>query len=486
MERRLPHRYETDDDYARSRPMHVVWEITLACNLKCGHCGSRAGKKRPNELTTAECIDVIRQCARLGTREITLIGGEAYMRPDWLEIIRAIREHGMHCSMQTGGFTLTDDKVRRAKEAGLESAGVSIDGLRDLHDRIRGVPGSYDRCIEALQNLRRHGLPYGVNTQLTAETLPHLRPLLHVIAELGVRNWQIQLTVAMGNAADHPELILQPYELLEVMPFLSDLFDEAFDLGVLIQPGNNIGYFGPYEHKWRVAEEARHWQGCAAGHTGLGIESDGTIKGCPSLATDEYAGGNVREMTIEEIWETTDQLRFARDRAGDELWGFCGTCYYADVCRAGCTWTAHSLFDRAGNNPYCHHRVTELAKHGLRERVEKVADAPGLPFDNGRFDLILEPLDGSGPGERIVPPPARTQRARRVSDRVPPLYPLCRACHQYVKPEEVDCPFCGANVEQAAVEYDEMMAEVRAAADALEEAIVRARAIDNPAAGTAP
>ena len=69
MEARLPHRYETDDDYAHSKPVHVVWEITLACNLKCGHCGSRAGKKRPNELTTAECVDVIRQRARLGTRE---------------------------------------------------------------------------------------------------------------------------------------------------------------------------------------------------------------------------------------------------------------------------------------------------------------------------------------------------------------------------------------------------------------------------------
>ena len=319
MDQPLPGRYATDDDYAHSKPVHVVWEIALACNLKCGHCGSRAGTKRPNELTTAECIDVVRQCARLGTREITLIGGEAYMRADWLEIVQAISDHGMHCSMQTGGYALTDDKVRRAKAAGLKSAGVSIDGLRELHDRIRGVPGSYDRCIDALQNLRRHGIPYGVNTQITAEVMPHLRPLLHVIADFGVRNWQVQLTVAMGNAADHPELILQPYKLLEFMPFFSELYDEALDLGVLIQPGNNIGYFGPYEHKWRVAEEVRHWQGCGAGHTGLGIEADGAIKGCPSLATNPYAGGNVREMTIEEIWETTAALRFARDRTTDDL-----------------------------------------------------------------------------------------------------------------------------------------------------------------------
>ena len=472
MDERLPQRYETDDDFAHSKPVVVVWELTLACNLKCGHCGSRAGKKRPNELTTAECVEVIRQCARLGTREITLIGGEAYMRPDWLEIIRAITDHGMHCNLQSGGYALTDEKVRLAKEAGLRSAGISIDGLRDLHDRIRGVKGSYDRCLEALANLRRHGIPYSVNSQITADSMPQLRPLLHVLAEHGVRNWQLQLTVAMGNAADHPELILQPHKLLELMPFLAELYDEALDLGILIQPGNNIGYFGPYEHKWRVAEETRHWQGCAAGHTGLGIEADGTIKGCPSLATKPYAGGNVREMTIEEIWETTAELRFARDRTTDDLWGFCATCYYADVCRAGCTWTAHSLLDRAGNNPYCHYRVLELAKRGLRERVEKVADAPGLPFDNGRFDLILEPLDGSGAGERVVPPPARaTPPPRSAKDRVPPILPLCRSCNQYVRPETPDCPFCGADLAEAQREYDEMLVDVRAALAELESLI---------------
>lgn len=471
-ERRLPGRFETDDDFAHGKPVVVVWELTLACNLKCGHCGSRAGKKRPNELTTAECLEVIRQCARLGTREITLIGGEAYMRPDWLEIIRAITAHGIRCNLQSGGYALTDEKVRLAREAGLQSAGISIDGQRDLHDRIRGVKGSYDRCIEALQNLRRHGVPYSVNSQITAESMPHLRPLLHILADLGVHNWQLQLTVAMGNAADHPELILQPYRLLELMPFLGELYDEALDLGVLIQPGNNIGYFGPYEHKWRVAEEGRHWQGCAAGHTGLGIEADGTIKGCPSLATKPYAGGNVREMTIEEIWQTTAELRFARDRTTEDLWGFCATCYYADVCRGGCTWTAHSLLDRAGNNPYCHYRVLELARRGLRERVEKVADAPGLPFDNGRFDLILEPLDGSGAGERMAPPPARaTPPPRSAKDRVPPVLPLCRACHQYVKPETPGCPFCGADLAEAQRDYDETMVDVRAAIAELERAI---------------
>ena len=96
------------------------------------------------------------------------------------------------------------------------------------------------------------------------------------------------------------------------------------------------------------------------------------------------------DRTIREIWDTTAELRFTRDRTADALWGYCRTCYYADVCRAGCTWTAHVLFGKAGNNPYCHHRALEMKRMGKRERVVRVEEAPGLPFDHARWELIEE------------------------------------------------------------------------------------------------
>jgi MoaA/NifB/PqqE/SkfB family radical SAM enzyme len=69
-------------------------------------CGSRADHRRPKELTTAECIDVVETLARLGTREISLIGGEAYLQSDWAEIIRAICSDGIYCATQPGGRKL--------------------------------------------------------------------------------------------------------------------------------------------------------------------------------------------------------------------------------------------------------------------------------------------------------------------------------------------------------------------------------------------
>jgi hypothetical protein len=108
----------------------------------------------------------------------------------------------------------------------------------------------------------------------------------------------------------------------------------------------------------------------------------------------------VRDLNIATIWEESPVVRFARDRnPTDELWGFCKTCYYADDCRAGCTWTSHVFFGKPGNNPYCHHRALEHARLGLRERLVQVEAAPGTPFDHGRFDLVVEALDAQTPRE---------------------------------------------------------------------------------------
>src|SRR3954468_3830033 len=86
----------------RALPVNAVWELTLRCDLACTHCSSRAGRPRSDELTTAEALDVVRQMADLGVLEVTLIGGEAYLHEGWTEIVRAIRAHGMECTMVTG------------------------------------------------------------------------------------------------------------------------------------------------------------------------------------------------------------------------------------------------------------------------------------------------------------------------------------------------------------------------------------------------
>jgi Y-X(10)_GDL-associated radical SAM protein len=470
-----PTRYLSSEDRSSLTPVHAVWEITLACDLKCQHCGSRAGKRRAEELTTAECLDLVRQLARMGTREVTLIGGEAYLRRDWLQIIREIRQQGMDCTLQSGGLNLTEERIKAAVDAGLQALGISIDGLRDVHDRLRGVKGSFAAAFNALNSVKKFGITASVNTQITSLVIPQLRELMELFIAAGAKNWQIQLTVAMGRAADHPELLLQPYELLELMPLLAELYQEGADRGFLLQPGNNIGYFGPYESMWRGSGDDRvYWTSCNAGENTLGIEADGTIKGCPSLPTSPYAGGNIRDRSLNHIWWKTDELSINRARGSEELWGFCGSCYYADVCKAGCTWTTHVLFGRAGNNPYCHHRALELSKQGLRERIAQVEKAPGVPFDHGRFELVVETVDGEMAelgklpmtGNTLVQiGSARSSRSKRSSAAAlqPKELVLCRNCDRHVFHGTKVCPFCAGDIRALAKLHDKKLRAARKA-----------------------
>src|SRR5690348_1036381 len=97
-----------------TRPILAVWEITLACDLACGHCGSRAGRARPDELTTDEALDLVDQLAELGVFEVVLIGGEAYLRDDWCRIVARIAERGMQPLLTTGGRGLTPARAAEA------------------------------------------------------------------------------------------------------------------------------------------------------------------------------------------------------------------------------------------------------------------------------------------------------------------------------------------------------------------------------------
>ena len=466
-----PPRFRTESDFRGFVPVHVVWEITLACDLKCIHCGSRAGHRRPSELSTAECLEVVEALARLGTREISLIGGEAYLRKDFTEIISAISSHGIYCAIQTGGRQFTPARLQAAIQAGLGGLGVSLDGMEPLHDRLRGVGGSFRSAHDLLLRAREAGLHTSVNTQIGPETAAHMPALMETIIAAGARQWQIQLTVAMGNAVDNPEILLQPHQLAEVMPLLARLYRAGAERDLLMIVGNNIGYFGPYEHLWRgFGDERVHWSGCSAGQTVLALEADGTVKGCPSLATVGFAGGNVRDLTLEQIWKTSPAIHFGRMRSVESLWGFCRTCYYADVCRGGCTWTSHSLLGRPGNNPYCHYRVLELKKKGLQERIVKVRDAAPTSFAVGEFELITERIsDGTVVASSLSAPQLVTLGGAGASEpregRVPPKLDICRACDCYVWPGEDACPHCGVSMRESAETFAANAARRQAAID---------------------
>lgn len=398
-------------------PAYVVWELTLRCDLACRHCGSRAGVARPDELDTAEALEVVQQLAELGAREVVVIGGEAYLHDGFLEIVAALAKVGITPVMTTGGRGVTAELAANMKAAGLERVSVSIDGLEATHDRMRAYRGSFAAATMALDHCRAAGLGITANTNVNRLNRHDLEGLYEHLRDHHIRAWQIQLTTPLGRAADRTEMTIQPWDLLEIVPTIAALKERAFADGIVVMPGNNLGYFGPEEGLLRSPSKGGrdHWQGCQAGRFVLGIESDGAVKGCPSLQTTAYVGGNLRSKSLREVWEGTPELGFTRSRTVEDLWGYCRECVFAETCLGGCSFTAHAISGRPGNNPYCHFRARDFAKRGLRERLVPKEPAPGRPFDYGEFDIVVEAAGSEEPSlddGALVQITRRAQRQR--------------------------------------------------------------------------
>jgi radical SAM protein with 4Fe4S-binding SPASM domain len=386
-------------------PRYVVWEITLRCDLACTHCGSRAGPSRPTELTTERALEVVDELAAMGASEVVLIGGEAYLHDGFLTITAALKEAGITPVITTGGRGITAELAERMAEAGMARMSVSIDGLEVTHDRMRAWRGSFAAATAALKHGRQAGIVVSANSNFNRLNMAELEPLYAHLRAQGIVAWQIQLTTPLGRAADRTDLTLQPFDLLDFVPRVAAIKKQAQRDGITVMPGNNLGYFGPEEALLRSPKPGGkdHWLGCQAGRYVMGIESDGAVKGCPSLQTAHYVGGNLEERSLEAIWNDSEELAFTRSRTVDDLWGFCRSCPFAETCLGGCSFTAHALLGRPGNNPYCHFRARSFAKEGKRERLVPASAASGRPFDNGTFDIVVEPLDAPDPAADRTP-----------------------------------------------------------------------------------
>jgi radical SAM protein with 4Fe4S-binding SPASM domain len=346
------------------RPFQVVWELTLACNLNCLHCGSRAGRPRPGELTTDEGLALCRDLAALGTKRITLAGGEPTLREDWDTFAKALVDLGIRTNILTNGRTWSREHARRAVAAGLDSVGFSVDGCEATHDLIRRVPGQWRSLVEAIRITREEGANVSIVTQINRANLGELEAVHAELKRLGVRSWQVQLGNPSGNLADHRDLVLPPEAILDLVPRIAALRLKGGRPRIFV--GDNIGYFGPWEQHLRdQGGPIPYWIGCRAGMTVLGIESDGGVKGCLSLPSgmngvDRFVEGNLRERPLAEIWNDPASFAYNRTFDPERLAPGCRDCGYAEVCRGGCSWASFAHTGECRGSAYCYHLQERL------------------------------------------------------------------------------------------------------------------------------
>lgn len=356
----------------------VQWELTRRCDQNCQMCCLGGPQSGAGELTTEECLDLIGQFAPLGVREVHVFGGEAYLRRDLRLMMRELARAGMHIALTSGGRRfpadlLRDEEIRPA----IAHVLLSIDGLEATHDGLRGTPGSFSAALTSLHDLRQSGIPVGVATQINRRNLHELATLVEFLACMGVSFWHAQLTEPFGNARARIDDLLQPGELPHALDVLLGIKRGIRRRAMLVKPGNNIGYNASRSNALR-ADLTGHeaYTGCRQGLSYLAIQPDGTVKGCASCATGtDPVRHNIRERSLSAIWNDTQSFLWTRQWSKDQLWGFCAECEYALTCRGGCVQTSQALFGRPGNNPYCEHRVLQLAAHDIQESI-----GPGCVF----------------------------------------------------------------------------------------------------------
>ena len=325
-----------------------VWEITLACCFNCRYCGSRAGHARENELTGEECLRVADELIALGCRRVSLIGGEVFMRRGWQDIVGRLTDGGAAVNIITNGFLFNDAILSDLKTPGIESVSVSLDGTREIHDKYRQC-GSFDRALGAISALSGAGIPVSIITTLHSENAPQLELMLETVKHLGIFAWQLQACSPMGNAAgggiDHR------FDFSAVMDFIDRNADSVpFSIGM----ADNIGYFTRADGRLRGSRSGRaFFRGCLAGISAIGIDSVGNVRGCESMYDERFIEGNLRERSLESIWNDLDNFAYNRKFTKELLTGKCAECEMGEYCGGGCRSYNYFVHGKLYESPYC-------------------------------------------------------------------------------------------------------------------------------------
>lgn len=338
----------------------IVWEITLKCNAKCIHCGSNAGKPDLEELTTNEALNLIDQFKQIGCKNVSIIGGELFLRNDWKLIINKLYRENISTSIVTNGSFLTEENLIFLKNNDLRTLGISIDASNaKTNDKIRGVNGLFKTTLKGVKNANNSGLELCVISTLNKMNLLELKEMLNLFSKLPFKVWQIQKASSNGRMIS--SLVLDTYEYYIASLCISQCRLNTHKDTLAIVCNHDFGYYSKVIPQHTIYHQ---WTGCPAGINTIGIKSNGNIQGCLSLDSRIFTENNIRNQSLSKIISNKNFCNWNKKSARQiQLKDFCSKCEYFKVCAGGCTDIAHSLTKNISNNPHCYHRIEQLTKN---------------------------------------------------------------------------------------------------------------------------
>lgn len=306
---------------------YLFWECTLRCNLSCRHCGSDC----LTDATTPDMpiedfikvLSLVKDHVNPENTIIAITGGEPLMRSDLAEAGEKISELGFPWGMVTNGFLMTPQKFTELVKAGLKSITISLDGLEENHDWLRGKKGSFRNALNAVKMAAKAseaGLVFDVVTCVNQRNINQLEDIKNLLIECGVKKWRTVSIFPKGRAAEDKELKLTSLQMNDLMAFIKKTRDE----GLIIPSYGCEGFLGGWELEVRNKPFF-----CQAGVLVGSVLIDGSISACPSLRAD-YIQGNIYKDNFIDIWESKFQVM--RNRKWLKK-GICKSCKVWKYCK---------------------------------------------------------------------------------------------------------------------------------------------------------
>ena len=326
---------------------YLFWECTTRCNLHCRHCGSDckdcSGEKDMPFEDFLCAFDTIPVAERAPHFTVVITGGEPLLRSDLPEIGKMLRKRGVGWGIVSNGWLYDEEMHRRLMEAKMGALTISLDGLQEEHDWMRGRQGSYDRAINAIAIAsRQQRLNFDVVTCVNQRNLSHLQEIHDILAGLGVRQWRIFTIIPIGRALNHPELHLSDEQFVNLMEFIAEKRkSRPTPMNVTF---SCEGYLGPYECKVRQTPYF-----CHAGINIASVLIDGTICACPNIDRQRFSQGNIYNDNLWDVWNTRFESFRNREWARQ---GICNGCKAFKNCLGN---GMHNWHGDGGSPINCHY-----------------------------------------------------------------------------------------------------------------------------------
>ena len=274
-------------------PDTLYLEVTRACNLKCVHCFNDSGKRLRRELSHPQKLNLINNFAQLGGQEIRFTGGEPMQYKRIHELIASASTQPVRVSIGTNATLITLDRAKCLQDSGLSQAVVSIDGMSQTHNKLRGHR-AWQRSVTGIRFLQKCGIFVRINITAMQDNFKEIPEVVRYFHDIGVHIF-VRRLLPIGRARHNQRMFLtsSDYEWLT-----NKLYSYLYE--------SHSKVSGHYMHMPtatpRIALPFKRLS-CSIAQRGLVIDPFGNIQLCGFM--DRYKTGfvaNVRNESLDSIW----------------------------------------------------------------------------------------------------------------------------------------------------------------------------------------